>query len=145
MHWDMTSMSLYGAYPELDEGYPAPRFGHPKDRRPDLKQVQTGIAVSGDGGVPVFARAFDGGAGEVAQVVPAMQALQKLAGPARMLMVGDSKLISYPNLAATGRGERRLHRPGEQDLRARRGAGGPEAHRRGRGGLRGRPRRGQAT
>jgi hypothetical protein len=100
MHWDMTSISLHGAYDTVEEGLPLPKFGHPKDRRPDLKQIQTGIAVSGDGGVPVFHRVFDGGAGEVAQVVPAMQALQQLAGPARMLMIGDSKLISYPNLAA---------------------------------------------
>ncbi len=83
MHWDMTSISLHGAYDTAEEGLPLPKFGHPKDRRPDLKQIQTGIAVSGDGGVPVFHRAFDGGAGEVAQVVPAMQALQQLAGPAR--------------------------------------------------------------
>ena len=100
MHWDMTSISLHGAYERVDAGLPAPRFGYPKDRRPDLKQIQTGIAVSGDGGVPVFHRAFDGGAGEVSQVVPAMQALQKLAGPVRMLMIGDSKLVSYQSLAA---------------------------------------------
>jgi transposase len=103
MHWDMTSISLHGAYPTVEDGLPLPKFGHPKDRRPDLKQIQTGIAVSGDGGVPVFHRVFDGGAGEVAQVVPAMQALQQLAGPARLLMIGDSKLISYPNLAAMTR------------------------------------------
>jgi transposase len=102
MHWDMTSISLHGAYDTAEDGLPLPKFGHPKDRRPDLKQIQTGIAVSGDGGVPVFHRAFDGGAGEVSQVVPAMQALQKLADPARMLMIGDSKLVSYPNLAAMG-------------------------------------------
>jgi transposase len=38
-------------------------------------------------------------AGEVAQVVPAMEALSKLASERRFLMVGDSKLVSYPNLA----------------------------------------------
>jgi transposase len=99
MHWDMTSISLHGAYPQTEEKFAVPRFGHPKDRRPDLKQIQTGLAVTGDGGVPVFARAYDGGAGEVGQVVGAMQALQELAGPARMLIVGDSKLVSYTNLA----------------------------------------------
>jgi transposase len=52
LHWDMTSVSLYGAYQEPEEGFIAPRFGHPKDRRPDLKQIQTGLGVSGDGGVP---------------------------------------------------------------------------------------------
>jgi len=98
LHWDMTSISLYGAYQEPEDGFIAPRFGHPKDRRPDLKQVQTGLAVTGDGGVPVFHRAYDGGAGEVAQVAGAMRALTKLAGPRRFLLVGDSKLVSYANL-----------------------------------------------
>jgi hypothetical protein len=98
LHWDMTSISLYGAYDEPEEGFIAPRFGHPKDRRPDRKQVQTGLAVSGDGGVPVFHRAYDGGAGEVAQVAEAMRALRKLAGKRGFLLVGDSKLVSYANL-----------------------------------------------
>jgi transposase len=98
LHWDMTSISLYGAYQEPEEGFIAPRFGHPKDRRPDLKQVQTGLGVSGDGGVPVFHRAYDGGAGEVAQVAGALRALRALAGERRLLLVGDSKLVSYANL-----------------------------------------------
>jgi hypothetical protein len=100
LHWDMTSISLYGAYPDPDGEYPAPQWGHPKDRRPDLRQVQTGLAVSGDGGIPVFHRGYDGGAGEVAQVTGAMTALQQIAGPRRFLLVGDSKLISYTNAAA---------------------------------------------
>ena len=98
LHWDMTSISLYGAYEDPEDGFVAPRFGHPKDRRPDLKQVQTGLGVSGDGGVPVWHRGYDGGAGEVAQVTGAMRALRKLAGPRRMLLVGDSKLVSHANL-----------------------------------------------
>jgi hypothetical protein len=98
LHWDMTSISLYGAYDQPEDGFVAPRFGHPKDRRPDLKQVQTGLAVSGDGGVPVFHRAYHGGAGEVAQVAGAMRALRKLAAERRFLLVGDSKLVSYANL-----------------------------------------------
>jgi transposase len=100
IHWDMTSISLYGAYRSPEHDYIEPRFGHPKDRRPDLKQVQAGLAVSADGGIPVWHRAYDGGAGEVAQVVPAMEALSALAGERRFLMVGDSKLVSYANLAA---------------------------------------------
>jgi hypothetical protein len=35
----MTSITLFGAYPGVDDGFAAPRFGHPKDRRPDLKQI----------------------------------------------------------------------------------------------------------
>jgi Domain of unknown function (DUF4277) len=100
LHWDMTSVSLYGAYEEVEAGFAQPRWGRPKDRRPDLKQVQTGLAVSGDGGVPVWHRAYDGGAGEVAQVVGAMQGLKQLAGQRGLLLVGDSKLISRGNVMA---------------------------------------------
>jgi transposase len=100
LHWDMTSISLYGAYDQPDADHPAPKFGHPKDRRPDLKQIQAGLAVTGDGGIPVFHRAYDGGAGEVAQVVGAMTELQKMAKPREFLLIGDSKLVSYGNVAA---------------------------------------------
>ena len=100
LHWDMTSISLFGDYDDPVEGFVEPRYGHPKDRRPDLKQVQTGLAVSGDGGIPVFHRAYHGGAGEVAQVVPALEALVSMAGERKFLLIGDSKLVSYSNLAA---------------------------------------------
>jgi transposase len=100
LHWDMTSVSLYGDYPACDEDFPQPRFGHPKDRRPDLKQIQAGIATAADGSVPVFWQPYGGGAGEVSQVVGTMEALRRLAGPRRFLLVGDSKLLSYTNIAA---------------------------------------------
>ena len=105
IHWDMTSISMFGTYPSPDRDFIEPRFGHPKDRRPDLLQVQAGLAVSADGGIPLWHRAYHGGAGEVAQVVPAMEALSQLAGERRFLMVGDSKLVSYANLAAISRAE----------------------------------------
>jgi hypothetical protein len=100
LHWDMTSISLFGAYQHNDPDYPAPGWGHPKDRRPDLKQIQAGIAVSADGAVPVFQQVYDGGASEITQVVDAMHALQNLADMPGFLMVGDSKLISYGNVTA---------------------------------------------
>lgn len=100
LHWDMTSISLYGAYDRVEDEHPAPAYGHPKDRRTDLKQIQAGIGVTGDGGIPVFHRAYDGGAGEVAQVVDAMHALKAMAGTRTFLLVGDSKLISYANVTA---------------------------------------------
>jgi transposase len=100
LHWDMTSISLYGHYPGPDPDFPQPKFGHPKDRRPDLKQIQAGVASAADGAVPVFWAPYSGGAGEVSQVVGAMEALRHLAGPRRFLLVGDSKLLSYTNIAA---------------------------------------------
>lgn len=100
IHWDMTSVSLHGAYEHPEEDYPQPKFGHPKDRRADLKQIQAGVAASADGAVPVFWQPYNGGAGEVSQVTGAMEALRKLAGPRQFLLVGDSKLLSYANIAA---------------------------------------------
>ena len=99
LHWDMTSISLFGAYAVTEDGYAEPSYGHPKDRRVDLKQIQTGIAVSGDGGIPILHRAFDGRAGEVNQVVAAMESLRTMCAERRFLLVGDTKLVSFDNLA----------------------------------------------
>ena len=98
LHWDMTSMSLFGDYDQVEEGFITPSYGHPKDRRVDLKQIQTGLAVTGDGGIPILHRAFDGRAGEVNQVVGAMESLRGMCGARSFLLVGDSKLVSFENL-----------------------------------------------
>ncbi len=99
-HWDMTSMSVYGAYDQADPAYATPKPGHPKDHRFDLNQVQVGVATSADGAVALLTRAYDGGAAEISQVKGALPALRELAGERRFLMVGDSKLVSYTNLRA---------------------------------------------
>jgi hypothetical protein len=98
LHWDMTSISLFGDYDVLEDEFVSPRYGHPKDRRPDLKQIQTGLAVTSDGGIPILHRAFDGNAGEVNQVVGAMTSLKKMCAERSFLLVGDSKLVSFDNL-----------------------------------------------
>lgn len=101
LHWDMTSVSLYGAYDQAaDPDYPTVGWGHPKDRRTDLKQIQAGIAVAGDGAVPIFGQAYAGGAAEVTQVIDAMNDLKQIAGQRKFLMIGDSKLVSYDNVEA---------------------------------------------
>lgn len=100
IHWDMTSISLFGAYDSTETGFAEPSHGHPKDRRFDLKQIQTGIGVTSDGGIPIFHQAFDGRAGEINQVVGAMESLRAMCGPRRFLLVGDTKLISHGNVAS---------------------------------------------
>src|SRR6266545_1500927 len=70
------------------------------NRRTDLKQIQAGLAVTADGAIPVFARAYDGNAAEISQVTDTMYALQALAASRSFLLVGDSKLISYANVTA---------------------------------------------
>ncbi|MGH3403571.1 MAG: hypothetical protein ACRDRJ_13895, partial [Streptosporangiaceae bacterium] len=102
LHWDMTGFSPHSTCDQADEDYPAPRCGHPRDRREDLPQIQAGIAAAGDGGIPACHRACDGGAAEVSQVSGAMTALKKIAGTRTFLLIGDSKLISCDNVAAAG-------------------------------------------
>src|SRR5919206_84233 len=94
------SMSLHGAYPadDQDEDYPRSKHGHPKDRRYDLKQIQTGLAVTGDGGIPLLSRVIDGEAAEISQITGTMNALRTMAGPKEFLLIADSKLVSYRNI-----------------------------------------------
>lgn len=96
----MTSISLYGAYPAdgQDEEYPRIKHGHPKERRYDLKQIQTGLAVTGDGGIPLPSRVIDGGAAEISQITGTMNSLRAMAGPKEFLLIADSKPISYSNV-----------------------------------------------
>ena len=105
LHWDMTSISMQGDYDTVEDGFAQPSYGHPKDRRVDLKQVQTGLAVTGDGGVPIMARPFDGRAGEINQVVGAMESLRDMCDQRRFLLIGDSKLVSFDNLSQITRAE----------------------------------------
>jgi transposase len=102
LHWDMTSMSLTGAFDadRQDPHYPQVSYGHPKDRRVDLKQIQAGLGISADGAVPLLAAAISGQTGEITQVVSAIARFQKTADVKRFLMIGDSKLVSYANLTA---------------------------------------------
>src|SRR5258708_3719662 len=82
----------------MEEAFAEPGYGKPKARRPDIKQSQSGLAVTGDGGIPIWHRAFDGRAGEVNQVVGAMESLRSMCAERSFLLVGDSKLVSYDNL-----------------------------------------------
>ncbi|MFE7215423.1 hypothetical protein ACFU93_36985 [Streptomyces sp. NPDC057611] len=66
----------------------------------DLKQVQAGNGACADGGIPVHAKVFHDGAVEVSQIIGAMRDLRQLVGEQELLMVADSKLVSYTNISA---------------------------------------------
>ena len=95
-------MSLHGAYPadDQDEDYPRSSMGIPRTAAYDLKQIQTGLAVTGDGGIPLLSRVIDGGAAEISQITGTMKALRAMAGPKEFLLIADSKLVSYRNVTA---------------------------------------------
>jgi transposase len=102
-HWDFTSLSFHGAYEEQDAEGPQVTYGHSKARRPDLKQVMVGFGVTGDGAIPLHHDTVNGSTAEVGQVVAGLQRLKELAKRDNLIMVGDTKLISQPNIIAACR------------------------------------------
>jgi len=120
LHPDMTSIWRCGAFDHPEEDFPKPETGQTKDGTLGV-QIQAGLAVAADGGIPIFHHAYDGRVAEVAQVVQAMTALKALAGERSFLLVGDlhAGQLHQRGRAAGRRGV--LHRPGPQDPGARLG------------------------
>ncbi len=104
LHWDLTHLVFTGSYEAQEDGYPQVRRGRTPERR-IVRQVRTGLLVSGDGAVPLIAASFDGNSSDTTSVEPALARLDALreALPDRErppLVVGDSKLLSAANARA---------------------------------------------
>lgn len=99
MHQDTTTISLYGAY-EAAAGPTAPRpaYGHPKDGRPDLKQVLLSLGVSGDGGLPLRMGLCDGNTSDSLDVRHAIEESLALGLDGVKGIVADSKAYSQRTL-----------------------------------------------
>jgi hypothetical protein len=96
LHYDMTAVELYGANElETAEGQPPPTplltYGRTKSGLKHVKQVQLGLDVTGDDGVPIGHLPLDGNAGEV------ISYLDKLKLLARTLPKGKLLDISAPS------------------------------------------------
>ena len=69
IHYDLTSAELFGAYEQIPtEGVepptPLPAYGHTKSGRKNVKQIQIGLNVSNDGGIPLRHAVFSGNVAE---------------------------------------------------------------------------------
>lgn len=115
IHYDLTSVELFGAYaeptatgptpagapeapPQAAMPAPRPAYGRTKSGRRNVKQVQRGLNVTGDGGVPVGHLPLDGNAGESPSHLENLQKLTKLLPPGELLYLGDTKLDTPTNL-----------------------------------------------
>jgi transposase len=113
VHYDMSTIELYGDYSAYDEQgvtdapRPRPAYGHSKSGRKHLKQIQFGINVVQDGAVPISHRVFDGNAAEAPTHLENLKDLARLLPKGELLYLGDSKLDSQANLLAivAGRGK----------------------------------------
>jgi hypothetical protein len=101
VHYDLTTVELYGAY-EATEGppppAPRPTYGRTKSGRRHVKQVQLGLDVTGDGGVPVGHLPLDGNAAEVTSHLDNLKLLGRTLPKGKLLYIGDTKLDAPKNL-----------------------------------------------
>jgi transposase len=105
LHYDLTTVELYGAYEvETAEGQPSPTpmpaYGRTKSGRKHVKQVQLGLDVTGDGGVPVGHLPLDGNAGEVTSHLDNLKLLARTLPKGKLLYIADTKLDAPKNLLA---------------------------------------------
>src|SRR5215213_295185 len=103
IHYDLTTVELYGAYEvETADGQPPPTpmptYGRTKSGRKHVKQVQLGLDVTGDGGVPVGHLPLDGNAAEVTSHLDNLKLLARTLPKGNLLYVGDTKLDAPRNL-----------------------------------------------
>jgi transposase len=99
IHYDTTSVSLWGTY-DSSAGQPAVviTFGYSKDHRLDLKQIVMGMAVSGDGGVPIISGSHDGNTRDSVLPISYWERLRKIAGKSSFCFIGDCKVASMETL-----------------------------------------------
>jgi transposase len=95
VHWDSTSVSVFGAR----EGSALIRFGHSSDRRAHLRQAKLGQAVSEDG-IALYHRSETGARNETGVVCEAMEDLKAALGRSDFLLCADTALVSQGNLRA---------------------------------------------
>jgi transposase len=116
IHYDISTAELYGAYAnaqpaaDADPGkgpspttvpiVPFPTYGRTKSGREDVKQVQFGLDVLGDGAIPVALLPLAGNTAETRTHVANLLRLRAMFPRSRFLYLGDTKLDTPENLAA---------------------------------------------
>lgn len=105
IHFDITNVELYGAYCiALAEGQtpptPMPAYGRTKSGRKNVKQIQLGVNVTGDGGVPVGHVPLDGNTAEATTHLDNLRRLKHNLPKGNLLYIADTKLDTPENLLA---------------------------------------------
>jgi len=99
IHYDTTTVSLYGVYEKGDDDSAVVvTYGHSKDYRPDLRQIKVGLAISGDGNVPLISDTHDGNTSDSVIPVSYWKRLKQIADTRDFVFIGDCKLASKSNM-----------------------------------------------
>src|SRR3990170_1236662 len=98
LHFDTTSLSLYGEY-ETGEENPLVALGFSKQHRPDLKQVLFGMTVTQDGNVPITGRITAGNTSDSTENRFNITSLRNIIPDlSKSILAADSKFFSCPTL-----------------------------------------------
>lgn len=112
-HFDTTSVSLYGEFPDLKDEDLQRVHGYSKDNLPELKQLVLALLCNRQG-VPLWAEVRDGNSADAHANRDAIDDFCAALEPEdrrRMLWVADSALVTEPNLdRMSGMGLRFLSR-----------------------------------
>jgi len=90
IHFDTTSLYFEGAYDESE----IVRLGYSRDQKPDKKQVNLALDVSGKEGVPLCHISYQGSTPDPKMVIDNMRRLKTRLKPNHFIMVGDRSTIT---------------------------------------------------
>ena len=104
LHSDVTRLAFEGDYADVptatDNGQPLARitYGYTGRDDPTRKQVTLSLSVAADGGVPTWYQLADGSAADTRAYLAHLAAVRQHLKLDQPLVVGDSKLITRPNI-----------------------------------------------
>jgi transposase len=112
-HSDVTRLAFEGAYvPGPGEVAPVKiTYGYTGRDDPTRKQVTVSLSVAADGAVPTWYQLADGDASDTRAYRAHLDAVRQQLHLDDVLMVGDSKLISRPNMLGFSRAKARFIGP----------------------------------
>lgn len=92
--YDVTSTYFEGQA----EGNAKAKRGYSRDKRPDCKQINIGLVVTPEGGLPVGYEIFEGNRSDVTTVEDMVRLMEEKYGKAKRVWVLDRGMVSEENL-----------------------------------------------
>ena len=113
LHSDVTRVSFAGAYDPAPGETPAVGITHGYSGRgdPARKQVTVSLSVATDGALPAWYELADGNAADCRAYLAHLKAAQEVLHLDDVLIIGDSKLITRPNIRGFCRAHARFIGP----------------------------------
>jgi transposase len=100
LHSDVTRLAFEGAYAPVADDVPPVKitYGYTGRDDPTRKQVTVSLSVAADGAIPAWYQLADGNASDTRAYLTHLNAAREQLHLDDVLVVGDSKLISRPNM-----------------------------------------------